>query len=57
MIGDRSTDVAGARVNGIGAIAAGWGYGGEAELRAARPDLTFAKPAELRAFVTALEPR
>jgi len=55
MIGDRSTDVAGARVNRIGAIAAAWGYGGEAELRAAHPDLTFATPAELRAFVTAAE--
>ena len=39
----------------IGAIAAAWGYGGEAELRAAHPDLTFATPTELRAFVTAAE--
>ncbi|HEV3030516.1 MAG TPA: HAD hydrolase-like protein, partial [Polyangia bacterium] len=57
MIGDRGTDIAGARVNGIGAIAAAWGYGSEAELRAARPDFTFATPTELRAFVSAPRPR
>jgi len=36
-VGDRRHDVAGARANGIGAIAVGWGYGTRAELVEAGP--------------------
>jgi phosphoglycolate phosphatase len=38
LVGDREHDVAGARANGIRAIAVGWGYGTPGELAAARPD-------------------
>jgi phosphoglycolate phosphatase len=36
-VGDRQHDVDGARANGIGAIAVGWGYGTREELAAASP--------------------
>lgn len=38
MIGDRADDVRAARAHGVTAVAAGWGYGEDAELRAAQPD-------------------
>ncbi|HEX6898628.1 MAG TPA: HAD hydrolase-like protein [Thermoanaerobaculia bacterium] len=47
MIGDRSYDIAGARANGIGAIAVLWGYGSPEELNAAGPDRIVASMREL----------
>lgn len=38
MVGDRAADVAAARVHGVRAIAAGWGYGSRDELARAGPD-------------------
>ena len=38
MIGDRADDIRAARAHGVPAVAAGWGYGEDAELRAAQPD-------------------
>ncbi len=38
MVGDREHDILGAREHGIAAIGVGWGYGSEAELRAAGAD-------------------
>lgn len=38
MIGDRAEDVRAARAHGVLAVAAGWGYGEDAELRAVQPD-------------------
>lgn len=47
MVGDRAQDVAGARANGIAAVAVLWGYGGPEELNAAGPDRVVASMAEL----------
>ncbi|MBN1918090.1 MAG: HAD hydrolase-like protein [Verrucomicrobia bacterium] len=47
MIGDRIHDVVGAQRNGVRTIAVLWGYGSEAELRAARPDAMVRSMAEL----------
>ena len=38
MVGDRAVDVVAARVHGVRAIAAGWGYGTRDELERAGPD-------------------
>ena len=38
MIGDRADDIRAARAHGVLAVAARWGYGADAELRAAQPD-------------------
>jgi phosphoglycolate phosphatase len=38
MVGDRAADVLAARVHGVRAVAAGWGYGSPDELEQARPD-------------------
>jgi phosphoglycolate phosphatase len=38
MVGDRAADVVAARVHGVRAIAAGWGYGSRDELDGARPE-------------------
>jgi phosphoglycolate phosphatase len=51
MVGDRKHDVIGANVNRIPCIGATWGYGGEAELRAAGAAALCASPAELPACV------
>jgi phosphoglycolate phosphatase len=56
MVGDRGTDVAGARANQVAALAVAWGYGGTAELLAARPDRIVASPMELSDFATKLGP-
>jgi phosphoglycolate phosphatase len=47
MIGDRGEDIAGARSNGVYAVAAAWGYGDVQEFRAAGADLVVSSPAEL----------
>jgi len=47
MIGDRADDIRAARVHGVLAVAAGWGYGEDAELRAAEPDHFAATLADL----------
>jgi phosphoglycolate phosphatase len=38
MVGDRAEDILAARVNGIAAIAATWGYGSATELAEVNPD-------------------
>jgi phosphoglycolate phosphatase len=38
MVGDRAADIRAARRNEVRAVAAGWGYGSEEELLAARPE-------------------
>ena len=47
MVGDRRHDVLGAARHGIPCIGVLWGYGGEAELRAAGAATLIAAPAEL----------
>lgn len=47
MVGDRAQDVAGARANGIAAVAVLWGYGSSRELQAAGPDRMVASMGEL----------
>jgi phosphoglycolate phosphatase len=51
MIGDRADDVRAARAHGVVAIAARWGYGEDAELRAAEPDHVAATMADVVAWV------
>lgn len=50
MVGDRAHDVAGARRNGVPAVGVLWGYGDEAELRAAGAARIAATPLELTAL-------
>jgi phosphoglycolate phosphatase len=47
MVGDRLHDIHAARANAVRSIGALWGYGGEAELRAAGADLLVASPEEV----------
>jgi phosphoglycolate phosphatase len=47
MIGDRATDVRGGRANATRTAAVLWGYGSEAELRAAAPDALLRRVADL----------
>jgi phosphoglycolate phosphatase len=47
MIGDRALDVRGGRENGTRTAGVLWGYGSEAELRAAGPDLVLDRPGRL----------
>ena len=47
MIGDRHSDIAGGRLNGIRTIAVTWGYGSRDELEAAAPDLIIDRPDQL----------
>jgi phosphoglycolate phosphatase len=47
-VGDRRHDVEGARANGIGAIAVGWGYGSREELARAGPRALVQSVAALR---------
>lgn len=49
MVGDRSHDVVGARVNGLACLGAGWGYGGPGELEEAGAVAVFQDPADLAA--------
>lgn len=51
MVGDRHHDIAGARAHGLRAIGVTWGFGGEAELRAAGADAVAADPAALGALL------
>lgn len=53
MIGDRHMDIDGARHHGMRNIGVLWGFGGEAELRAAGADRLAATPAELPALLAA----
>ncbi len=48
MLGDRSYDVIGAQENGVEAVGALWGYGSEAELRAAGCTLFAASPGDFQ---------
>ena len=61
MVGDRGEDVLGARCNGVRAIAVSWGYGSQAELEAAAPDVIVGSPSELlehlRSFPAPVDPR
>ncbi|MFF2093896.1 HAD family hydrolase [Paenibacillus sp. NPDC058174] len=54
MIGDRKHDVIGARKNGIPAIAVGYGYGRDEELRLAEPAYRAATVDELAALLREL---
>lgn len=47
MIGDREHDVLAATANGVDGYGVAWGYGSEAELRAAGAQCIFAEPAEI----------
>jgi len=47
MIGDRAQDVAGARANGLRAVAVAWGFGSREELTAAGPDHIVTRSDEL----------
>jgi phosphoglycolate phosphatase len=49
LVGDRSQDVAGARAHGLPCVGVLWGYGSEAELRAAGADPIVAVPTALPA--------
>jgi phosphoglycolate phosphatase len=51
MIGDRASDVDGARANGTRAVAVTWGYGSADELRASAPDHWVDTRAALQALV------
>ena len=54
MIGDRAFDILAAKANGIASIGVLWGYGGEAELRAAGADALCGSPAEIEQRVETL---
>lgn len=54
MIGDRSYDIEAARANGVGAIAAAWGYGSAEEW--VQADATAASPDEMRELVLTGQP-
>lgn len=56
MIGDRATDVAAARANGIRSIGVLWGYGSEEELVGADPEALCAAPSELSPRLSQLGP-
>lgn len=47
MVGDRGSDIAAARINGIRSIGAGWGYGERRELTEAGADLLCESPRAL----------
>jgi len=47
MLGDRLHDIHAAKANALRSIGAGWGYGGEAELRAAGADAIAATPRDV----------
>nr|WP_092075003.1 HAD hydrolase-like protein [Dendrosporobacter quercicolus]NSL50082.1 HAD hydrolase-like protein [Dendrosporobacter quercicolus DSM 1736]SDN26448.1 HAD-hyrolase-like [Dendrosporobacter quercicolus] len=51
MVGDRKYDVLGAKNNKIAAAAIGYGYGSQAELKAAEPDYLLATVQELHRFL------
>jgi phosphoglycolate phosphatase len=47
LVGDSPSDVATARAAGMRAVAVGWGYRSEAQLRAAGPDVFVPRPVDL----------
>ena len=51
MVGDRDMDMLGAHENGIAAVGADFGYGGEDELRSSGADYIISSPAELLKIV------
>jgi phosphoglycolate phosphatase len=51
MVGDRADDIHAARRNEVRAVAAGWGYGTEEELLAARPEYLAPTVADLLGWV------
>ena len=53
MIGDRRMDIEGARHHGMQGVGVLWGFGGEAELRAAGADRLVRDPHELRELFAA----
>lgn len=53
MIGDRHMDIDGANHHRIGSVGVLWGFGGEAELRAAGATHLVARPADLRGLFVA----
>jgi phosphoglycolate phosphatase-like HAD superfamily hydrolase len=55
MVGDRVEDIRAARTHGVRAVAAGWGYGGRAEITAAQPDYVADTIADLVAWVQSAE--
>jgi phosphoglycolate phosphatase len=57
MIGDRKHDVLAARRNGVRAIGALWGYGGEAELRLAGADVLCLAPRDILSALNELDAR
>jgi phosphoglycolate phosphatase len=57
MVGDRRMDIEGARHHGMASVGVLWGFGGEAELRAAGATVLVATPSRLRAVLArAIEP-
>jgi len=54
MVGDRSSDITAAKINGIRSIGALWGYGDESELAGARADILCERPAALVAGLARL---
>ena len=53
MVGDRHMDIDGANHHRIGSVGVLWGFGGEAELRAAGATHLVARPADLRGLFVA----
>ncbi|MCW2811507.1 MAG: putative hydrolase [Friedmanniella sp.] len=53
MVGDRHSDIVGARACGVLSIGVTWGYGSLAELTEAGPDVLVHSPAELLQVLTA----
>lgn len=51
LVGDRDMDMLGAHENGISAVGAVYGYGGEAELRSSGADYIINSPAELLGII------
>ena len=54
MVGDRGSDIAAARINGIRSIGAQWGYGERRELAEAGADLLCESPRALAACLSRL---
>ena len=54
MVGDRRMDIEGARHHGMASVGVLWGFGGEAELRAAGATVLADAPARLRATLQSI---
>ena len=57
MVGDRASDIAAARTNGVRSIGVLWGYGSEAELVGAAPDAFCTAPGEFSRSVSLVRSR